>query len=238
MITVSVKSDIKRARAALDDLGRTQIPFATARAINATLLQAQDEQRKAMAQRFIIRRPDFAKRAVKISRADFATKKNPAGAVSIDGPGADVFAKFEVGGAQVAIGGRTYRAVPRVGSIVKRRPTSIVPTSLRPASIRQLLSLRTFVKPYKGKPDQLGIFAVDRLHESRLTKGGQRRRGKAPTQRDVRRARPQLLYALERVVKLRPALDFVKTVTNVVRARFVASLDVELAKAIAKARAR
>lgn len=48
MITISVRSDIKKLRASLDDFSKRQVPFATAQALNAIARRAVAAEQKAM----------------------------------------------------------------------------------------------------------------------------------------------------------------------------------------------
>lgn len=176
MPTISVAGDVRRLRATLDRVGQQQLPYATAKAVNATLLAVQDAERKRLREVFTVRRAAFVDRLVKIERADFATKRNAVGRVGIQGDRADVLAKFEQGGTKRPAGGHAL-AVPVVGSIAKPRAGSVVPDGthtgaqdLRARALlgNQLLTLRAFLKAYNGGR---GVFVVARAAEAKLRDG-------------------------------------------------------------------
>lgn len=231
--TFSVAEQVKRVRGTLDALGQTQLPFATAKAINATLLEVQRVELASINRAFTVRRPDFAKRSVKIERADFATKKNPVGRIGIQGDRADVYAKFEAGGTKAPRAGQ-HVAVPITGSLVKRNARSIVPRELRPAQLGQSLTVRVFERRFKKDPSHSGLFAVDRVAEAQAQrlKGQGKRVGK----RIASRAVPRLLYALPSTVPITRRLDFVPTARAVVGSAFVPNLRAAVAEALRTAR--
>jgi hypothetical protein len=211
--------------------GADQVPFAMGRAILAVLKTGQKAQVEHMGRVFTIRRKNFARLSVKIT--GFPNKNKPVGEIAIQSPGgrSDIFSKFEHGGLKIPHEGRSFIAVPRVGSLVKRRKSSIVPEQLRPAALRDnpLLTLRTFVKPFKKDPSKLGLFAVDRAAESRV--GAGRRAGKV-LKRDRNRARPSLLYTLIAEAPIQDTLDFVKTMTDTVSRDFGSEFEREFANAL------
>lgn len=103
-ITVSV--DTVEVIAWARELFQDQIPYATAKAINATALDFQRVQRRHQEEIFTIRRKQFFDRAVKIST--FARKDSPTAVVGIDPPGgqsrADVITQHEEGGTKLPEG--------------------------------------------------------------------------------------------------------------------------------------
>lgn len=235
-VRLSVHTDVRRVRASLDAFARDQVPFATAKAINATMLEVQAAARAGLAQHFTLRRRPFAERLVKIERGGFATKQKPVGVVGIQGPRADVLAKFEPGGTKRPRDlGRI--AVPRVGGIAKPRPTSIVREELRPGALldNTLLSLRAFVRPFKSDPKTRGIFVVDRRHEARL--GARRRGGRGASAAQQKRARPQLVYTLKPSVPIPATLGFVPLTRRVVSERLVPNLQTAVRAALATPKA-
>lgn len=204
--------------------GADQIPFAMSKAILAVLKTGQKAQIEHMGQTFTIRRKDFARLSVKI--VGFPNKNKPVGEIAIRSPGgrSDIFEKFENGADKFPHAGRSFIAVPKTGSLVKKRKTSIVPDNLRPGALKAnpLLSLRTFVKPFKNDPTKLGIFAVDRVAESRdRTK-----------KRNRNKARPRLLYTLIDEAPITETLDFVKTMTDTVSKDFAAEFETAFANAM------
>lgn len=110
MITITI--DAKRAIRTLREDADKQIPFALANAINKIAKDAQTDERVQLRRAFTLRRPEWADRAVKITK--FAKKKDPIAVLGIHPPGgdarADILTKFEAdtvktprAGAHVAI---------------------------------------------------------------------------------------------------------------------------------------
>lgn len=204
---------------ALVQMAAKQLPFAMSKALNDGALAFQKAQIASMSETFTVRRRDFLQKSVKITH--FATKSNLVAEIAVESPGgrSDVFGKFEDGGIKHPANGRHFLAIPRVGSFVKPRARSIVDDQHRPAALLKnpLLSMRTFVKPFKNDPSQLGIFAVDRVHEARL--GASRRSGKV-SKRDLRRARPMLLFTLEAQAPIPADLHFELNAERVINGRW------------------
>jgi hypothetical protein len=228
-MTVNLKVTLDRSTPALTS-GASQVPFALSKAILAVLKTGQKAQIEHMGRVFTVRRKDFARLSVKI--VGFPNKNKPVGEIAISSPGgrSDIFEKFETGADKFPHGGRSFIAVPKTGSLVKKRKSSIVPEHLRPKALRDnpLLTLRTFVAPFRNDPDKLGIFAVDRAAESRDRK----------KKRNANRARPRLLYTLIDEAPIRETLEFVKTITDTVSRDFSAEFEREFAKALATQRKR
>jgi hypothetical protein len=222
MTTIKISLD---ANAPAITNGADQVPFALAKAITAVLKTGQKAQVEYMGTAFTLRRKDFARLSVKIT--GFPNKNKPVGEIAISSPGgrSDIFQKFERGQDKFPHAGRTFIAVPKTGSLVKKRKSSIVPENLRPRALQEhpLLSLRTFVKPFKNDPSKLGIFAVDRAAESR----------DRSKKRNANRARPRLLYTLIDEAPIKETLNFVKTITDTVSRDFASDFEREFAKAIA-----
>lgn len=208
--------------------GADQVPFAMSKAILAVLKTGQKVQITHMGTTFTLRRKDFARLSVKI--VGFPNKNKPVGEIAIASPGgrSDIFEKFERGQDKFPHAGRHFIAVPKTGSLVKKRKSSIVPDNLRPKALRDnpLLTLRTFVAPFKKDKDKLGIFAVDRAAESR----------DRSKKRNRNRARPRLLYTLIDEAPIKETLEFVKTMTDVVSRDFSKEFEAEFAKAMATRR--
>jgi hypothetical protein len=202
--------------------GADQVPFAMSKAILAVLKTGQKAQVEHMGQTFTLRRKDFARLSVKIT--GFPNKNKPVGEIAIRSPGgrSDIFEKFEHGGDKFPHAGRSFIAVPRTGSLVKKRKSSIVPDHLRPKALQDSLTLRTFVAPFKKDPSKQGIFAVDRAAESRNRK----------LKRNRNKARPTLLYTLIDEAPITATLDFVKTITDTVSKDFAQEFEREFANAM------
>lgn len=233
---IALKLDVQVDDATLKTAGR-QVPFAISKAINASLLKAQIAQRTHMDTRFTIRKKDYRKLSVKITKFSNQTTSLE-GEIAIAPPGnsADIFGKFETGEEKVPHAGREHIAVPRVGSIVKPRKRSIVPDQLRPGELQRhpLLSLRTFVKPFKGQPSRLGIFGVERAAEARMHRN--RKTAGRVLKRDANKARPRLLYTLVSKAEIDDRLQFAETVVGEVRRVFADEFDAAFAAAIRTAR--
>jgi hypothetical protein len=219
--TIKVGLTVDRSRL---EANASQVPYALSRTILRVLKTGQAAQLEHMGQKFTIRRKDFARLSVKI--VGFPNKNRPVGEIAISSPGgrSDIFAKFEDGKDKFPHAGRHFLAVPRTGSLVKKRQSSIVPPQLRPAALKDSLTLRTFVKPFKKDPSKLGIFAVDRVSEARARRTGKKR--------DSNRARPTLLYTLIDEAPIKDSLEFVKTITDTVSRDFASTFDEEFANAV------
>lgn len=128
-LEISMQMDFAKTERALGAYAR-QLPFATARAINATAKDFQRFQRMHMENVFTVRRKSFVRRAVKIK--PFARKTSLEAIVSIDLPGgrSDILAKFEVGGRKTARDGGSV-AVPIA---VRKTKAGIVSRRQRPRS--------------------------------------------------------------------------------------------------------
>lgn len=248
-------------RSRIPDVVHRQLPYAARLAVNATAVRVREVQLEEMPKRMTIRRPAFAKTSLKVN---FAKAKETASLVGFTGiPGRnDVLGQLEAQRQKIPLKGG-WIAIPRVGSLVKPRGGSIVPDHLRPDALRQSLTIRTFVKDYAGGR---GIFGVDRRHEARLgertrtyrgrlrgdrararqeresgrflpvVRGRVTRREAGARDRLARRAKPMLLYALERSARVAPRLEFVPTARQVVTTTLPREMQAGLAKALATAR--
>lgn len=239
VLSVRVRADVRQARRALDDYQRRQLPFATAKAVNATLLDVQAAARAHVHQTYQVRRAAFLDQLVKISQ--FATKARPVGVVGIQGPNAnpsrgDLLAKFEAGGTKTAREGRTVALPIRNGAV----QGAIIPVSRRPKAL-------------------LGDDAERRAYIERASRRGKKRAAPA-VPRPLRRSRAfvvrtasgtgailervgrgkgsqlRVLYGLATRTRVAASLQFGTTATRVVRARFRQHLAEQLAQALATAR--
>jgi hypothetical protein len=100
MITISVQTDIKRATAALNDIAKKQIPFASAQAVNALAFEVQKAERANMGSVFAHPRP-FTQNSVFV---DKATKAHPTATIFVRPEVAKYLSPFERGGVHVLPG--------------------------------------------------------------------------------------------------------------------------------------
>jgi hypothetical protein len=224
MIVLRVSID---ANAPMIQRGERQIPFALQKAVNASMITAQQKQLKRMATVFTLRRPQFAKLSVKITK--FAKKFDPVGEIAISPPGgrADIFAKFEQGGLKKPRDGHNL-AIPIIGSPVKRTKTSIVAVQNRP---RILLGGDSQVTDRTGK--------VRGVKRGKTFGGAFIRPAKdgKPAMIFVRQGKKlKLAYVLEPEAQIKPELDFVETITDSVKRTFSSDFTREFADAVAKSR--
>lgn len=225
-MTVNLKVSIDTRTPALT-AGAKQVPFALSKAINASLITAQQKQLAHMGQAFTIRRPQFAKLSVKITK--FAKKLSPSGEIAIDPPGDrdDIFAKFEKGGIKKPRQGRTL-AIPITGSPVKKTSRSVVSDQNRP---KALLSGAKQITTRTGK-----------TRDVRRAKsfGGAFLRpaeGNKPGAIFIRQGKDlKLAYTLQPQAPIKPTLDFERIVTTSIRSTFAEDFDREFANAIRTAR--
>jgi len=125
--------DLKAFEDILTDAKDRQIPFATSRALNDVALGVQSSEREGIGRRFILRRPDWILKGVKIPR--FSNKNDKPISVSVEmdqGAGrGNIMSKFEGGGTKTSTAGHDV-AVP-----IAARPaiTDIVPAELRPKAL-------------------------------------------------------------------------------------------------------
>ena len=108
MIRVSVKADVEKAAAQLSDLARTQLPFATAQAVNALAKQVKAAEVQAMSTVFSKPTP-FTLRGVSVVAA---RKGQPTATVFVLPKQAAYLETYETGGSQV-LGTRRGLPVPK-----------------------------------------------------------------------------------------------------------------------------
>lgn len=147
MISLQITSDVERLTAELGQMGLRQVPYALSRTINAMLLNIQDVQRAEQRKAFVIRRPTFIERLVKIGRGDFATKDRLVGRVGYQGERSDLLAKFEAGGPK-----RSPSGAPIWTPLeAQRSKADVITKGNRPKGLRlRLTSSKAGVKVYKG----------------------------------------------------------------------------------------
>ena len=169
-----------------------QLPFVTSLAINRT---AKDFQKKQTAQIFAgfkIRRPAFARRAVKIR--PFSKKHRLAAKIAIDPPGGrkDIFAKFESRHRKRPQEGR-HLAVPIA---VQGGKSGVIPKSRRPRGFK--------IRQVRG---QTGTVQLKGRRRTFILRGG---RSPGIYQRTGRARRAiRLLYSFKRSVPIDDRLHFI-----------------------------
>jgi hypothetical protein len=130
----------------LDDLGRKQLPFATALALNATNADVQAGVRNVVTSgRTFVIRTDVSRKwlrnAIKIERGDRATKQNLRAAVTIRPPGkgggrSGLLGFLEEGGvrtSQFSIGSGQVFGPGSVVIPARRTPGEVIPRGLYPS---------------------------------------------------------------------------------------------------------
>lgn len=137
MVTVNFNS--RSVEKALGELSN-QAPFALQKAINDTLVDVQKGQISHINDVFTIRRQRFLKNSIKIK---FAKKTDLVGFVRIADVGstssADIFNKFETGGAKKARG--QHIAIPM--SNVKASKSGVITKSNRPSALKNSFMMET-----------------------------------------------------------------------------------------------
>lgn len=154
----SITVDTKQLEKSLDDLAKSQLPFSTAKAINRILVVSQKEQLEAMSAAFIIRRPAYAKRSVKITQ--FAKKNLPTGIIGIANVGAQasVFLKHEAGGTTTGRNG-SRKAVP--SKHIRPDARKVITKGKRPRSLKNAFlddsKRHLMVRVGKGKNERVEL---------------------------------------------------------------------------------
>lgn len=192
MLDIDVRADFTPALRFVGSVQR-QIPYATALAINDTLVGAQKEIRQGLHRRFDLRRKKFIERTIKINRKDFAKKTKLEGTLRVD-PRRPVLAKHERGGIQ--------------------RPEGqhfAVPTGTKKKRTRRFPTLKKRYGPFRRRGGQiLGAEERTFIIATGRAPGLYKRVGKG------KRSRVRQLYAFKRRVSLDARLDFIATAGRVV----------------------
>jgi len=231
---------------ALRSLYRDQIPFATSKAINATLVDGQRAQRQHMRRAFTLRRPGFADRSIKIRGGDWATKRRLKGIIRVETPGGgarnDVFTQHEPGGDKHPLSG-TRLAVPQGGLRV-----GVIPRNKRPKSYlfeRMGGKQATARFVYRGRGRTWMIRNPDGsggIYQRVGAKATKRRPGagrRLVSDRDTRKTRDmhvRVLFLFTPLARLERRLAFVDTVTRTARKEYPKRFQEEFHKAIQTAR--
>jgi hypothetical protein len=207
MLTITVNST--EVVNTLDNLAARQMPFATARAINAVGVDFEQAQRQRMHQVFRIRgNPLFLElQGVKFLDG-FATKGHESITMGID-PKADFLSKFETGEAKTATKG-PFVATP---DDIRSDPMTILSEAQRPVALFA-----------DQKANQ--VFEIRPGANARLLPGIWQRSGKGGLQR---------LFALSQSVPIPADLEFEdtarKTVDTMWAQRFSEAFEYALSKA-------
>ena len=202
----------------LPEMAAKQIPFATSKAINATAKDFQKAERRQLEQRFTLRRPQFIKRSIRISRGDFATKRKLEATIRVDvppkGPKMDeLLGKFEKGGRKVA------RQAPELSIPigVRRGKTGVVPKGQRPTALGFPKSQRRRVSKGKARTFLIPSFGIFKRVGRRVKRRGGRPRGLIA---ELKAGRIRLLYGFKGMVPLPADLGFVDTARKTVTRRY------------------
>jgi hypothetical protein len=134
MFSLDVTTDDKSGIAGYISGLRSQLPFATAVAINDTINQVQTAVQKTLSAEFTLRRESFIKQSVFIGPSDRATKDRLAGTVRID-PSRNFLAKFEDGGQKTSVTGKSL-PIP----ILREDNPSLIVGRGDPLSVAMLLA--------------------------------------------------------------------------------------------------
>lgn len=247
MIDLEITADDSTAQRMLSHVG-DQLPFAISKALNDTARVAQDDVRKGIQERFILRTPASTRyllSSVLFASSEHATKQNLQATLRI-GPQRPLLARFERGGT------RTVR-----DAFVA--PFAIPTRAIRPAFSatvsRRLLPKNLGLLPYavgggkptfhaRGKKRSAGVHITatgkpqlkgkERTFVLQLTPGARdwgvfQRIG--PKRTDIR-----LIWAYRQQITIRPLLKFEQTIRASVARNWEAVFAADLEYAIATAR--
>jgi hypothetical protein len=213
-MSVTIRIDASATIKKLDDLARSQLPFALARAITQTGLDFQKAERAHFGQVFTERRKDFIeKQGVKLI-GGIATKTKPSITFGID-PKADFLNKFETGG---------QRPLFKASSIMipvdaRRNKRDIVTAANRP---------RALISRLGKQPGARGVFLITEQH-GKLAPGLYQRFGRGG--KGVK-----LLFAREQHATIKPVLHFAETFVAIVKSNWPDNFKKALADAIRTAK--
>jgi hypothetical protein len=212
MITIGVKSTIRKTIAALSAFDEKQFPFAVSKALNDTAYEARKAIQAAMPSEFTIRR-DFVIEGVVV---ESATKQNLVATV-FDRD--DFMARQEYGGEKVSINGTSMIAVPLSGAFDRN---AIIPNDMRPKNLANTLT------PKGGKR------GVDTTARITVHNGDQFLVRINPLAGKTNRL--QFLYRLMPSATVKPRFNMAEITYKVVRARFGPNLAASTALAMATRR--
>jgi hypothetical protein len=132
MLSIHVQTDVTLSW--LSDVAERQLPFATSKALNATVKDVQAAERAHLRVIFTLRREQWADRAMKITH--FATKTAPWAAIAVQPPGStdrsDILAKFEDETEKIPHAGGHSIVIP---VDAKRTGAGVVSNTMRPRTL-------------------------------------------------------------------------------------------------------
>lgn len=214
---ITIRVDVKSAVAQLREDER-QIPFALAKAVNATALDVQKAERRQLRRVFTLRRPEWADRSIKIVK--FAKKSDPSATIGIHPPGgdsrADILDKFEDQSQKLPRSGTI--AIPVTGIGIRRGGTGVIAASQRPRAIAD----RKDVFILRKKMGAVGEGLI--LQRIRFGRGKNRRQSNV------------VLYYLVRRARLNPNLEFVPTARETIKATWPSHMLSEFDHAVRTSR--
>lgn len=214
-----------------------QFPFATRKALNRLIIEAQRYQRFHQRRVFEVRQKKYFEQSVKIPPGGFATKTDPYEArMVIDPKGTtpkfDIWLRQEYGGTRKPVAGRKKLTIPpnedsRLSKVgLTRTPRGLIPQRLRPRNLK-----RKFVIPFgSGKA---GLFRRLSSRQKGYTKT-------KPGQRFGLRDDPnvELMYVLHESAEIEPVYDFYANARRTWSSKWARYLEEELEKAFSSARVR
>lgn len=249
-MNLSISLDISKATAFLTDVEQRQIPFALARALNVTATEFQDEVRRGISGRFVLRQPKFILDSVKIERGNFATSKGFktgggkfTATVSIGGEGsshrnAGLLVKYEEGGEKISADPNAPIIIPTQAlrpSFAELPPRNLYPKNLRLIERRSVDgTLPAHVHRTKRGVEQLQgkqrTFVLDpRTNIGSRVWGVFQRYG--PKRSDIR-----LIWRYKTRIQIPARLQFMDTAQRIVPERFAENFKMMLAIALNTAR--
>lgn len=192
---------LEEVRRAVTDVQRKQIPFATANALNAVLIDAQTALRdREFDHAFKLRRPDFIYREG-AKRLGPAARKDRQFVTLGTSDRADFLDKFTTGGIKHPTQGRTV-AVP---GQVRRNKRDLITKGNRPRSLLDKKSRFFAVHAEDRDPRVAHLTSAPGIY-GRF--GGKRK------------PRLRLMYGLERGVKIAAVLHYARTVERTVNEKW------------------
>lgn len=235
--------------AQLDDASLRQVPFAMSKALNTLGNDVQADERKGIESHFDLRRRDWNLRAIKIDKADRATKTSWKVRIQVD-PRSSYLDKFEQEGVHEPFGGRNYLWIPNNQGVFRNRIIQAM-NPLHPKNLnmhkvgnRVIGAERTFMiqgpkgpmviqRLGSGKGTHYTERSINRLSLDSWGKKG----AKGRLVKD-RRAGTQVLYQLRERVKVPLKLEFVSTAGETVVRRGEIVFRSSLLEAMSTARGR
>lgn len=205
-----------------------QFPFATYKALNRLVLEAQQHQRTWDRFAFHIRQETYWKLAVKIPKGGFATKTRLEAILAMVPPGKtpkpEIFQRQQYGGRRVPVHGRRRLALPT--EEVPRTSKDLISRTFRPSRLRH-----EFFVPIKGKSGAYGLF-------QRISKRMKGYSQTPPGTRYTLKEDPNVrfMYYLIPSAEIDPALQFFKNAQETFNTHWTRIFDEELIKAFKTAR--